>query len=243
MSIQRRRPPGFSSPGATFSFVDLPGAQRRYHPDHRCNADAVRESDALRKPHPHGESNAERGTDSQSDTEREPSATRSPKASRKSRQATDSPTSTGKSPERSAPAEVKAPPQEAPQERDNSSANKVLNLVNQQRSAAGCGPLTLDNRLTQAATAHSQDMSKNNYFAHNSQDGRDPFQRMRDAGYPSPGAENIAQGYADEQAAVDGWMNSPGHRANILNCSLHTMGLGTASSPAKGIYWTQTFGF
>lgn len=173
----------------------------------------------------------------------EPSATRSPKTSRKSRQATDSPTSTGKSPERSAPAEVKAPPQEAPQERDNSSANKVLNLVNQQRSAAGCGPLTLDNRLNQAATAHSQDMSQNNYFAHNSQDGRDPFQRMRDAGYPSPGAENIAQGYADEQAVVDGWMNSPGHRANILNCSLHTMGLGTASSPAKGIYWTQTFGF
>ena len=42
---------------------------------------------------------------------------------------------------------------------------------------------------------------------------------------------------------VDGWMNSPGHRANILNCNLHTMGLGTASSPAKGIYWTQTFGF
>jgi Uncharacterized protein with SCP/PR1 domains len=119
----------------------------------------------------------------------------------------------------------------------------VLNLVNQQRSAAGCGPLTLDNRLSQAATAHSQDMSQNNYFAHNSQDGRDPFQRMRDAGYPSPGAENIAQGYTDEQAAVDGWMNSPGHRANILNCNLHTMGLGTASSPTKGIYWTQTFGF
>ncbi len=120
-------------------------------------------------------------------------------------------------------------------------ATEVLTLVNQHRANAGCTPLKLDARLTQAATAHSQDMARNDYFSHTSRDGRTMEQRIRAAGYPSPGAENIAMGQSSAQAVVNDWMNSEGHRANILNCSLVAMGLGTAES-AKGLYWTQTFG-
>ena len=155
---------------------------------------------------------------------------------------TPSPTATESDAPTPAPAPEPVPSESATPEVATDQATQVLTLVNQHRSSAGCSPLTLDARLNQAATAHSQDMAANDYFSHTSQDGRNPFQRMESAGYPSPGAENIAMGYPDAQAVVTGWMNSDGHRANILNCSLTTMGLGTADS-AKGVYWTQVFGF
>ena len=155
---------------------------------------------------------------------------------------TPSPTMTESDAPTPPPAPEPIPTESAAPEVAADQATQVLTLVNQHRSSAGCSPLTLDARLNQAATAHSQDMAANDYFSHTSQDGRNPFQRMESAGYPSPGAENIAMGYPDAQAVVTGWMNSDGHRTNILNCSLTTMGLGTADS-AKGVYWTQVFGF
>ena len=121
----------------------------------------------------------------------------------------------------------------------------MLRLVNVQRASAGCSPLRSNPVLVRVARAHSLDMGQHAYFAHNSQDGRSPFDRMRAAGY-SGGAmgENIAAGQPTAAAVMDAWMHSEGHRANILNCGFHAIGIGVATvsgSPYR-IYWTQDFG-
>ncbi len=86
-------------------------------------------------------------------------------------------------------------------------------------------------------------MAAKNYFSHTGLDGRSPFDRMRDAGYSySSAAENIAAGQPTPAAVVNGWMNSEGHRANILNCKLTQIGVGVARGGSYGIYWTQVFG-
>jgi uncharacterized protein YkwD len=117
----------------------------------------------------------------------------------------------------------------------------VVSLTNQERAKAGCSTLRIDSRLVTAARRHSQDMAANNYFDHTSRNGDSPWDRMEAAGYPNPGAENIAKGYPTPAAVVEGWMNSPGHRANILNCKLRAVGVGMAQGPG-GPYWTQNFG-
>ncbi|MFJ6671512.1 CAP domain-containing protein [Actinosynnema sp. NPDC091369] len=120
---------------------------------------------------------------------------------------------------------------------------KVVELTNAERAANGCPALTADDRLAAAARAHSADMAANNYFDHVSQDGRSFVDRVKAAGYPSPGAENIAAGQRTAEAVVKGWMDSPGHRANILNCKLKALGVGMARGGSYGIYWTQNFGW
>lgn len=116
-------------------------------------------------------------------------------------------------------------------------AARVVELTNAERTQAGCSALTVDPRITAAAQAHSEDMAARGYFAHDSQDGRDFADRITAAGYDAPGAENIAMGQQDAADVVQDWMESPGHRANILNCSLTTIGVGLADG-----YWTQNFG-
>lgn len=117
---------------------------------------------------------------------------------------------------------------------------QVLSLTNAERAKVGCPALALDGRLNAASTAHSQDMAANSYFSHTGLNGSQPWDRSAAAGYPVSGiAENIAQGYGSPEAVVTGWMNSPGHRANIVNCSYRHMGLGHVAS---GNYWTQMFG-
>lgn len=117
---------------------------------------------------------------------------------------------------------------------------EVVALVNQARVGAGCTPMVEDPRLTQAAAAHSADMAAQRYFSHTSKDGRTFAQRIVAAGYPRPGAENIARGQRNAAQVMNSWMNSPGHRANILNCSLHAIGVGLTTA---GMYWTQDFGY
>lgn len=131
-----------------------------------------------------------------------------------------------------APAPVVAP--------DSSLAAQVLALVNQQRANAGCGALTADSRLGTAAQKFSEDMSARNYFSHTTPDGVTFDQRIKAAGYPSPAAENIAKGSTTAAKTMDMWMNSDGHRRNILNCSYQKLGVGLARS---GWYWVQDFGF
>ena len=124
-------------------------------------------------------------------------------------------------------------------------AAQVVALTNKERATAGCSALTVNATLTSVALAHSVDMAKNNYFAHDSQNGDSPFDRMEAAGYQfSTAAENIAAGYPTPDDVVTGWMNSAGHRANILNCSLTQIGVGYATSTTSdfGTYWTQDFG-
>ncbi|MFI0484090.1 CAP domain-containing protein [Actinomadura sp. 9N215] len=118
----------------------------------------------------------------------------------------------------------------------------VVSLTNSERAKAGCKPLHVDQRLVTAARRHSADMAANNYFDHTSRNGDSPWKRMEDAGYPSPGAENIAKGYSTAAAVMKGWMDSPGHRANILNCDLRAIGVGKASG-SGGPLWTQDFGW
>lgn len=116
---------------------------------------------------------------------------------------------------------------------------EVIRLVNEIRVQNGLKALTYDWELARVARIKSQDMKDNRYFAHNSPVYGTPFQMMKNFGisYRSAG-ENIAKGYATPQAVVNGWMNSSGHRANILNANFTHIGVGYV---AGGNYWTQMF--
>ncbi|MFE9772206.1 sigma-70 family RNA polymerase sigma factor [Streptomyces sp. NPDC005931] len=164
-----------------------------------------------------------------------PSASPSPEKSR-TRQSAPGPSRPAQAtPARPQPAAPPAPAAPAA----GTPAAQVLALTNAERSKAGCGPVTQDDRLARAAQLHSEDMSANDYFDHTSQDGRSFADRAKAQGYASPGAENIAQGQSSAASVMDAWMNSPGHRANILNCSLKTMGVGVTDDWT----WTQVFGY
>ncbi|MBS2537881.1 CAP domain-containing protein [Catenulispora sp. NF23] len=118
----------------------------------------------------------------------------------------------------------------------------MVALTNDQRVAHGCPALRDDSRLRAAAIGHSVDMRARDYFAHNTPDGVTPWTRIQAKGYSDPSAENIAMGQATPQAVVDAWMNSPGHRANILSCSSKAIGVGVQFGP-NGPWWTQDFGY
>lgn len=136
---------------------------------------------------------------------------------------------------------------------------QVLALINQRRRNNGCTTdLVISAKLKQAADRHSADMAMHDFFSHTGSDGSSMVDRIVQTGYNySMLAENIAAGYSTPQQVVDGWMNSDGHRANILNCSLRETGIGyyyqsndqpnVKSSAGKAggpyyYYWTQDFG-
>lgn len=116
---------------------------------------------------------------------------------------------------------------------------EVVTLANEARKANGCDPLEIDDRLVEAARAHSEDMAANDYFSHDSLDGSSFADRVTAAGYPRPAAENIAQGQDSARTVHDAWMDSEGHRANILNCDLTAVGVGVHLDTWT---WTQDFG-
>ena len=122
----------------------------------------------------------------------------------------------------------------APSEQD-----RVVELVNEARDKVGCGDVKADPRLATAADKHSSDMASREYFDHTSPNGETFSERITDEGYPSPGAENIAMGHQTAEEVMDSWMKSEGHKDNILDCSLKTIGVGVEQS---GWYWTQDFG-
>ena len=139
-----------------------------------------------------------------------------------------------------APAAAPAPAAAAAAEpADPTAEGQVLALVNVQRAAAGCGALTADPALAAVARAHSADMRDRDFFDHVNPDGLDPFDSAARAGLVAH-AENIAYGQPDPAAVMDAWMNSAGHRANILNCDLTRLGVGVAQG-AGGPWWTQLF--
>ncbi|MBL7500788.1 CAP domain-containing protein [Frankia sp. CNm7] len=121
--------------------------------------------------------------------------------------------------------------------------DEVVRLTNVERGKAGCGPLAVDASLTTAAQAHTADMAANNYFSHTSRDGRSPGDRAKAAGFPSGFVgENIAAGAQTPAQVLQMWMDSAGHRANILNCSYTHIGVGYAEGGSYRYYWTQAFG-
>lgn len=116
---------------------------------------------------------------------------------------------------------------------------EVVRLVNEVRAENGLAPLTVNWELSRVARYKSQDMKDKGYFSHTSPTYGSPFQMIRNFGlsYRTAG-ENIARGYATPQAVMDGWMNSPSHKANILKASYKQIGVGYV---AQGSYWTQQF--
>nr|WP_246103252.1 CAP domain-containing protein [Streptomyces piniterrae] len=124
----------------------------------------------------------------------------------------------------------------------SSAEAQVLSLVNQERAQAGCSPVTADKELAVLAQRFSDDMAARDFFDHTDPDGDTPWDRARELGITDLGGENIARGQANAQSVMDSWMDSPGHRANILNCDYKTLGVGVHFGPG-GPWWTQDFGF
>jgi uncharacterized protein YkwD len=113
----------------------------------------------------------------------------------------------------------------------------ALKLVNDFRAQNGVAPLKLNPLLTKAAQAHADDMAAHNYFSHSSRDGRSPGDRINATGYRAmTWGENIAWGQPDWASAIRAWMNSSGHRRNMLSAAFKEMGLGT-----KDRRWVQVF--
>ena len=135
------------------------------------------------------------------------------------------------------------PPTEAPAPQQTQTLNayelEVVRLINEIRAQYGLGELKVNTELSRVARIKSQDMHDKGYFSHTSPTYGSPFDMMKQFGikYRTAG-ENIAMGYRSPQSVVNGWMNSPGHRANILNGSFKEIGMGYVES---GNYWTQMF--
>ncbi|MEU4509909.1 CAP domain-containing protein [Nonomuraea wenchangensis] len=120
-------------------------------------------------------------------------------------------------------------------------AGRVVTLTNAARARRGCGPLRVDAGLTRSARTHALEMARTGQLTHNSPGGDSPWDRMERAGYRYGAAENIGAGYSTAEEAVRGWLDSPDHRRNILDCGLRAIGVGVASGP-DGPWWTQDFG-
>jgi uncharacterized YkwD family protein/spore coat assembly protein SafA len=120
--------------------------------------------------------------------------------------------------------------------------NEVARLTNQERAKYGLPPLQIDWQLARVARYKSVDMRDKNYFQHDSPTYGSPFTMMKNFGisYRTAG-ENIAAGQRTPQEVVNAWMNSPGHRANILNKNFTHIGVGYAKGGSYGHYWTQMF--
>lgn len=134
-----------------------------------------------------------------------------------------------------------------PVQENNIDLQKLLDLVNDVRSkGTTCGStyyppvgsIVWSSKLETAALKHSNDMMDNDFFSHTSFNGDTFITRIQNAGYIySSAGENIAMGYPSEESVMNGWLNSQGHCANIMNSSFTEMGVGRV-----GTYWTQDFG-
>ena len=135
-----------------------------------------------------------------------------------------------------------------PADVDQSWRLEVLKLTNQERSKQGLGPLAICPTLDSAAQMHAEAMKEEGFFEHeNPFTGEDPSSRGEQAGYGPYVGENIAMGYQTPREVVRGWMDSPGHRENILSSYLH-LGVGISNGgsgkygPGGWFYWVQNFG-
>jgi uncharacterized protein YkwD len=119
----------------------------------------------------------------------------------------------------------------------------VAYLTNKQRALHGCKAVRLNARLTIAARGHSTYMARGGAFSHIGRGGSTFDARIKAAGYPRPGGENIAFGYRSGLDVMKAWLASPGHRANLLNCSFTTLGVGAVYAKNGNPYFTQEFGY
>ena len=142
----------------------------------------------------------------------------------------------------STPSKPSTTPDQKPSTDFSSYQQQVLDLVNAERTKRGISALTLDSNLSSVATKKSQDMVNKNYFDHTSPTYGSPFDMMKQFGisYRTAG-ENIAKGQKTPQEVVTAWMNSEGHRKNILNPNFTNLGVGIAKDSKGTTYWTQMF--
>lgn len=124
----------------------------------------------------------------------------------------------------------------------NTMEQEVLALVNKVRQENGLNAVTWAEDVAKVARAHSGDMINRGFFSHTNPDGLSPFDRLKNNGisYRTAG-ENIAYGQKTPEAVMDAWMNSSGHRANILNKNVKEMGVGAVKNSNGTVYWTQMF--
>ena len=125
-------------------------------------------------------------------------------------------------------------------------AQKVFDQTNQQRTTLGLKPLTYNSLLSQSATKKAEDMFANNYWAHNSPSGTTPWDFFKSVGYQySVAGENLARDFYDTDSLMKAWMNSPTHKANIINQKYQEIGIGVVNGTLGGIKTTlvvQHFG-
>ncbi|MCC8160604.1 MAG: CAP domain-containing protein [Oscillospiraceae bacterium] len=119
---------------------------------------------------------------------------------------------------------------------------EVLALVNEVRAENGLSALTWAEDIAEIARAHSADMINRSFFSHTNPDGESPFDRLKSNGISyNAAAENIAYGQRTAEAVMESWMNSSGHRANILNKNVKEIGIGAVKNSQGTVYWTQMF--
>ncbi|OAR27656.1 RNA polymerase [Streptomyces sp. ERV7] len=182
-----------------------------------------------------------------------PSPTRSPNPASPKPSSSPSPSRSAASPKPTAhspaphSAAARPPAQRSPSTpnglaKQGSGAQQVIALVNTERAKNGCGPVSDNSRLATAAQRHSDNMAAQDFFDHTDPSGAGPGERIHAAGYQwSTYGENIARGQQTPADVMKSWMNSPGHRANILNCAFKELGVGIHNGPG-GPWWTQDFG-
>jgi uncharacterized YkwD family protein len=125
---------------------------------------------------------------------------------------------------------------------DNALVNEVIRLVNSERSKIGVSALKKNKQLDEIAQMKSQDFINNNYLSHTSPIYGSPFEMMQNQGVKfTSAAENIASGQSTPAQVMNSWMNSSGHRANILNQNYNQIGVGIAEDKNGKRYWTQLF--
>jgi uncharacterized protein YkwD len=122
---------------------------------------------------------------------------------------------------------------------------QLLQMLNAERQKIGAPPLRISSQLAQAAQRHADDMAKNNFLSHEGSDGSTMESRIQETGYAfSAIAENVAGGQPTPESVIQTWLNSSGHRRNMLNPEYTEIGIGyaTNSSSQYTHYWTQVFG-
>ena len=154
------------------------------------------------------------------------------------------PSAVAPSPPKATPpaAKTKKPPVNPPNVANLPAESAVLVIVNAERAKAGCKAVTVNSKLAAAARKHSADMVVRHYFSHTTPDGVSFSARIDAEGYRwSSVGENIAAGQRTPTDVMRAWMNSPGHRANILNCQFRNIGIGMVQNGRSPV-WTQDFG-
>lgn len=190
-----------------------------------------------------GEKSTSRGSERETSPSVSPSKTATPPKKTPSKK----PSSEATKPEKikkPAAQPTKKPEQEAPVtvSAEAKAEAEVLRLVNEERDKAGCSPVAANSALTKLAGAFSDDMAERGFFDHTDPEGDTPWDRAAALGITNLGGENIARGQATAATVVVAWINSPGHRANILNCDFKTLGVGVHLG-SGGPWWTQDFGY